>query len=63
MGEMSQMAKRDGYFVTMAPAESYLDPTTSQFDLSLKHNYPEWESLQPNFHYHGRNSYAYMLQV
>ena len=34
-------------------AESYLDPTTALFDLSLTHAYPEWShpSLQPNFRY------------
>lgn len=32
MGEMSQLGKADGYVVSMAPAESYLDPTTSHFD-------------------------------
>ena len=32
MGEMSQLAKKDGYIVAMAPAESYLDPTTTLFD-------------------------------
>ena len=63
MGEMSQLAKADGYFVTMAPAESYLDPTTHQYDHSLRHNYPEWEALQPDFHYHGHNTYGYLLQV
>lgn len=61
MGEMSQMGKLDGYIVSMAPAESYMDPTTDQFDTSLLHNYPEWVELQPDFYYHGHNSYAYLL--
>jgi hypothetical protein len=61
MGTMSQLAKKDGYIVSMAPAESYLDVTTGLFDRSLTHNYPEWETLQPNFHYHGRNVYGYLL--
>ena len=61
MGEMSQLAKKDGFIVTMAPAESYLDVKNSGFDRSLKHNYPEWEVLQPNFTYHGRNVHAYLL--
>lgn len=61
MGKMSQLAKADGYIVSMAPAESYFDPTTSQFDHFLTHNYPEWETLQPNFHYHGHNTYSYLL--
>lgn len=61
MGKMSQYGKKDGYIVSMAPAESYLDVTTSEFDHLLTHNYPEWETLQPNFHYHGRNVYSYFL--
>jgi hypothetical protein len=42
VGEMSQLAKQDGYIVSMVPPESYLDPTTSEFDGSLLHSYPEW---------------------
>ena len=61
MGEMSQLAKSNGYVVSMAPAESYLDMTTSVFDLDLNHSYPEWSILQPNFNYHGHNVYAYLL--
>lgn len=61
MGQMSQLAKKDGYLVSMVPAESYLDPTTSAFDLYLNHSYPEWETLEPNFLYHGHNAYAYLL--
>ena len=34
---MSQAAKDAGFLVTMVPPESYLDPTTSAFDLSLLH--------------------------
>jgi hypothetical protein len=62
MGKFSQMAKQDGYIVSMAPAESYIDVTTSAFDLDLNHTYPEWMTLQPNFEYHGRNVYAYLLE-
>jgi chitinase len=62
MGEMSQLGKQAGYVVSMAPAESYMDPTTSAFDEELLHSYPEWEELQPNFHYHGLNPYAYIYQ-
>jgi chitinase len=61
MGRMSQLAKTDGYIVSMAPAESYMDPTTPHFDHLLTHNYPEWETLQPEFHYHGHNTYSYLL--
>lgn len=61
MGEVSMMGKLKGYVVSMVPAESYLDPTTSAFSRSLQFNYPEWESRQPKFLYHGRNCYAYLL--
>ena len=44
----------------MAPPESYLDPTTSFYDGSLLHPYPEWETFV-NFNYHGWNSYASFL--
>jgi hypothetical protein len=42
----------------MAPAESYLDYTNSNFNLSLKNNYSEYEN---NFNYHGNNCYAYII--
>jgi len=61
IGEMSQLAKKNGLIVSMAPAESYLDATTSRFDRSLKHIYPEWETLIPKFTYHGHNVYAYLI--
>ena len=61
MGEFSQLLKKEGYIVSMAPPESYLDPTTSEFSLSLLHNYPEWEKEFAKFTYHGRNVYAYLI--
>jgi chitinase len=61
MGKFSQLLKNAGYIVSMAPAESYLDPTTDEFSLSLLHNYPEWKKEVPEFNYHGRNAYAYLL--
>lgn len=61
MGEFSQLGKQNGYIVSMAPAESYLDPTTSVYDRILTHAYPEWTNLQPKFTYHGHNSYAPLL--
>ena len=45
----------------MAPSESYLDPTTIKFSLSLLYNYPEWEKEFPDFTYHGRNVYTYLI--
>lgn len=44
--------------MSLVPPESYLDPTTSLYDRSLLHAYPEW---QPNFTYHGHNAYALMV--
>ena len=61
MGKFSQILKKEGFIVSMAPAESYLDPTTDEFSLSLLYNYPEWEKEVPNFKYHGRNIYAYLI--
>ena len=53
MGTFSILAKQAGYIVAIAPAESYLDPSTSEFSLELTHPYPEWKYLQPDFRYHG----------
>ncbi len=61
MGRFSQLAKRDGYIVSMAPMESYLDPTTSDFNRSCRLTNPEWQPIVPAFTYHGRNVYAYLL--
>lgn len=61
MGEMSQIAKSEGYLITMAPCESYLDPTTSLFDRSLLLEYDEYKYLNPPFTYHGRNVFSYLI--
>jgi hypothetical protein len=63
MGQISQLAKRDGFLVSMVPPESYLDPWSTRFDTSLLLPYPEWErpDLKIDFKYHGRNCYAYIL--
>lgn len=45
----------------MVPAESYLDPYRVGFDRSLLHSYQEWDSLHPEFTYHGLNTYAPLL--
>ena len=58
MGEISRLAKRDGFIVTMAPAESYFDVTESVFDLDLDHSSTEY----PDFKYKGRNCYAYLYE-
>jgi len=61
MGKMSQFAKQDEYIVTMAPAESYVDPYRNGFDRSLLHEYNEWKNTIPTFAYHGLNAYTYLL--
>ena len=47
----------------MDPAESNLNPTTSEFSLSLLNNYPKWEKEFPNFTYYGKNIYAYLISI
>ena len=44
--------------VSMVPAQSYLDESSSSFNPSLLNAYADWK---PNFTYHGRNCYAYVL--
>jgi len=59
MGEMSKAAHQDGFLVTLVPPESYFDVTTSDYDRSLVHAYPEpWH---PEFKYHGHNVYTYLI--
>ena len=61
MGQVSQMAKQNGYLVSLVPPASYLDPTTSAFDRYLNHTYTQWVDIGVDFTYHGRNVYAYVL--
>ena len=61
MGQMSQMAKNDGYVVTMAPPESYLDFTTPHFSQYVNLTYYPQDKWHPEFQYHGANVYAYIL--
>jgi hypothetical protein len=62
VGRFSVLAKRDGYLVSLVPAESYLDPMTEpSFSRSLLLNYPGDVGWAKNFSYHGRNGYAYLL--
>jgi hypothetical protein len=73
---MSLLAKRNGYLASLAPAESYLDPRSSEgpyFSRSLLHDDEAWEAefshergpeySRPYFGYHGRNCWAYLLTV
>ena len=57
VGKFSIAAKADGFIVTIVPPESYYDITTSVFDLSLLHAYPEGPA---SFQYHGHSAYAYL---
>lgn len=59
MRDITQLAKQDGFYVSMAPAESYLDITTSSFSRYLNLTYQDWHT--DDFPYHGRNVYAYLL--
>lgn len=61
MGKVSQLAKQDGYLVSMVPGASCMDPTTSAFDRYLNHTYAQWVSVGVDFAYHGHNPYAYLL--
>mmetsp|Transcript_32153 Transcript_32153/g.91214 ORF Transcript_32153/g.91214 Transcript_32153/m.91214 type:complete len:439 (+) Transcript_32153:256-1572(+) len=72
MGRMSVLAKGDGYMVSLAPAESYLDPRSgASFSRSLLLDDAAWEEefrqekgpayVRPVFGYHGRNCWAYLL--
>jgi hypothetical protein len=58
VGQFAQLAKADGYRVSLVPPESYWDITTSKFDRNLTHNYPDWH---PEFLYHSHSSYAYIF--
>lgn len=57
VGIFSQMAKADGYIVSIVPPESYFDVSTSVFDRSLLHAYSDCETT---FTYHGHNAYTYL---
>lgn len=57
MGSFSRAAHIAGFFVSMAPSQSYLDVAEDGFDTAVALA-PHW---RPNFHYHGKNLYAYVL--
>lgn len=62
MGEMSVLAKGEGFLCAMAPAQSYLDPLgpTDEYSRSVSFN-PGFGEWREDFTYHGRNTYAYIL--
>lgn len=60
MGDLSTLLHDAGYIVSMAPPESYFDVQTSEFSKYVNLTYPSdvWPNVDPQFQYHGRNSYA-----
>ncbi|GAB5357564.1 hypothetical protein AAMO2058_000385000 [Amorphochlora amoebiformis] len=60
VGRMSQLAKRDGFIVTLVPPQSYMDSSSPNFDLNLTHAYADY---MPQFQYHSWNSYAAFLAL
>ena len=60
MGRFSELAKRDGFLVGMAPPQSYLDIEERRFSRFVNHTDPSrgWHN---DFHYFGHNVYAYLL--
>ena len=60
MVEISRLMKSDGYIVSMAPPQSYLDFNTSNFSRYVNLTVPErrWHN---EFNYFGCNVYAYLL--
>ncbi|CAJ1942350.1 unnamed protein product [Cylindrotheca closterium] len=60
MGRICQLAKQDGFIVSMAPPQSYLDISTSRFSrfVNLTHPDRHWHS---DFQYFGANVYAHTL--
>jgi chitinase len=61
MGQMSMMAKDDGFIVGMAPPQSYLDVESSKFSRFLNLTDDTRDVWHSDFHYYGANSYAYVL--
>ena len=60
MVEISRLMKSDGYIVTMAPPQSYLDFNTSNFSRFVNLTVPD-RRWHKDFHYFGCNVYAYIL--
>lgn len=59
MGEFSALAKDDGYIVSIAPPESYLDITSQKFSRLVNLTYSDpWHQ---DFQYHGSNVYGYLM--
>jgi hypothetical protein len=60
MGNVSRLAKQDGYIVSIAPPQSYLDIHSTKFSqyVNLTDSARSWHS---EFQYFGENVYAYVL--
>lgn len=58
MLDLSAAAKASELVVTLVPAQSYFDQTTSSFNTSLLSSYEDWH---PEFTYRGTNCYAYLV--
>jgi len=60
MGEISRLMVKEGYVVTMAPPQSYLNFSSSNFSryVNLTDPVRGWHG---DFHYYGNNVYAYLL--
>ena len=60
MGQISQLAKKDGYVIGMAPPQSYLDIDSPRFSryVNLQELDRPWHN---EFHYFGANVYSYLL--
>ena len=63
--DFTKEARDKGYIVGIAPAESYLDPGSTAFDLKLNHQprapWPKFENDMTSFPYAGRNAYASLV--
>eukprot|EP00804_Cyclotella_cryptica_P003971 CCRYP_013902-RA/>CCRYP_013902-RA protein AED:0.00 eAED:0.00 QI:237/1/1/1/1/1/2/788/430 len=60
MGEISRLLKEEGYIVTIAPPQSYLNTRTQSFSRYVNLTSPT-RTWHPRFHYFGSNVYAYFL--
>ncbi|KAJ1458357.1 hypothetical protein M885DRAFT_614704 [Pelagophyceae sp. CCMP2097] len=68
VGEFSRSAKAAGFVVGMAPAQSYLDASSDEFDLALNHQpgagwKPGTNGFPETFPYAGRNAYVALIRA
>jgi len=63
MGRFSQVASEDGYIVSMAPPQSYLDIQTNGFSryVNLTDTSKVRDGWHNDFHYFGLNVFSYLL--